>query len=585
MDAVADIKARLRVEEVIAEYVELKPAGRNLKALSPFTQEKTPSFMISPEKQIWHDFSSGKGGDMFTFVMEAEGIDFKEALSMLARKAGLDLSQYQRHSQGRPAEQRAELENALKLASRFYQEQLVKQPKARDYVTKTRGFNRQVIKDFLIGYAPAGPQALYAHLKDKGIKDKAIMASGLAVRRGSRMVDMFRNRIVVALADRSGRPIGFTGRLLGDNISGPKYINTAQTPLYDKSRHVFGLHLAKQAIREADLAVIAEGNLDVVSAHQAGYANVVATAGTALTVPQLQQLKYLSSNVALAFDGDAAGLRATLRSIPLAQAQGINLYVMPLEPGQDPDDIIRHSPARWQQLVEQKQYALDWVRSYYLTEFDTSSAPGKKRYVAHMLEALRGVSDAVEQEHYMTLVAHDVGSSVTAIKERYSELTSQRSSNRPSRRKVRTVLSAPPPRHRIILNHLLAICLTYPKTRLALNALPAEIEGLDENQAAALQVLRQAQQPAEELMHEAGPLKNYQDFGKILQLIAEERFNNWTASDLLVEADRLAQSLVRLQRQQAKQSLTEQIRQAEAAGDWAKAQQLLKQYQQNDTID
>lgn len=570
MDAVADIKAKIALEDVVADYLELKKSGRNFKALSPFTQEKTPSFMVSPDKQIWHDFSSNKGGDMFTFIQEVEGVDFKEALEILARKAGLDLSDYRKTS-GIKKDWRNQLEQALTLAARWYQEQLIGNQAALSYVTNKRGFNRQVIQDFLIGYAPATPNGLTLFLQSKGVSDKAIVQSGLAVERRGRLIDMFRGRVLVALSDRQGNPIGFTGRQLVEG-DGPKYINTAGTPLYDKSRHVFGLHLAKQAIRDNDLSILAEGNLDVVTAHQYGFSNVVATAGTALTPEQLKQLKSLSDNIALAFDGDKAGLAATMRAVPIAQSMGVNLYVIDLPNGQDPDEIIKASPKTWQKLVDTKIYALDWVRAYYKNAHNLSDVQGKKWYVDDMLQVLKTIQNEVEKEHYMGVIATDVGSTATAIKAQFERVKSAA----PKRKKpVKVQEFTQTPRGDVVARDLLALALMYPHARAVLQQLEQK-HWPNEVHYEAYAVLVAKNNSVEELLQT--DLKKVENFVKILQLIAEERFNQWPQADVLVEADRLALVLQQLETEKNKATLTEEIRQAELSGDWETVQRLISQH-------
>ena len=235
MDAVSDIKQKLSVDEVIGDYLELKRSGRNFKALSPFTNEKTASFVVSPDKQIWHCFSSNKGGDMFTFVQEVEGVDFRGALEILARRAGLDLADYDQKIDKDLAKLKSSIYEMHEIAARMYQKQLVSEKTALEYL-KSRQFNRQSVLDFSLGYAPAGGKFLVDILRRKGFRDQDIIKAGLAVRKGPDVLDMFRGRLMIALADGQGRIIGFTARTLRkDGV--PKYLNTPQTPLYDKSRH------------------------------------------------------------------------------------------------------------------------------------------------------------------------------------------------------------------------------------------------------------------------------------------------------------------------------------------------------------
>ena len=344
MDAVEEVKARLSIEDVISEYVQLKRAGRNWKGLSPFSNEKTPSFMVSPEKQIWHDFSSGKGGNMFSFIMEVEGLDFKGALELLARKAGIDIEQFRtKGRQGGPDKER--LHQLLELASKFYQVQFSKNKTALTYVFTKRGYSKETALEWRIGYSPNNGSALLDFAKSKGYTEEELKQAGLSARnyRGGTQ-DMFRGRLMIPLQDPQGRVIGFTARLLEDNPEAPKYINTPQTVLYDKSRHVYGLHLAKESIRKSQYAILVEGNLDVIASHQAGIRQVVATAGTALTEPHLKALSRFTGDIRLAFDADKAGVAATERAIPIASRVKVSLSMIDIPSGKDPDELIKQDP-------------------------------------------------------------------------------------------------------------------------------------------------------------------------------------------------------------------------------------------------
>ena len=354
MDVVEDIKQRLSIEDVISEYVELKRAGRNFKALSPFGNEKTPSFMISPEKQIWHDFSSGKGGNMFSFIMEVEGVDFRGALEILARKAGIDLAQYRTSGDTKTGELKKRIGEAAELAAKFYQAQLKGSQSTLEYIFKKRAFTKETVKAFRLGYSPNNGEALVKFLMGKGFTQEEIKKAGLGTQRRT-FSDMFRGRLMVPLSDQQGNVVGFTARLLDDDPDAPKYINTPQTLLYDKGRQVYGLHLAKDSIRKQNFVVVVEGNLDVIASHQAGINNVVATAGTAMTDSHLKALNRFTSDIRLCFDADSAGINATERVIPIAQNLGISLSIIDIPAGKDPDELVRKDPKAWQQVITQKK--------------------------------------------------------------------------------------------------------------------------------------------------------------------------------------------------------------------------------------
>ena len=416
-DAKEEVRTRLNVEDVIGEYVELKRAGRNLKGLSPFTDERTPSFMVSPEKQIWHDFSSGKGGDVFSFIMLVEGLDFRGALEHLARKAGVDMSLFS-YGDGRTAKRRARAREALRLAALFYQQMLVKHTEAMEYVVKKRRLNRQVIEDFIIGYAPESSNMLTTALQKRGFSRQELQDAGLVNRFGG---DLFRGRMMVTLQDTSGEVVGFTGRIIHTDPGAPKYLNTPQTVLFDKSRYIFGLHQAKEAIRTCDTAVIVEGNLDVISSHQAGVKNVVAASGTAMTIQHVKSLSRLAGRIKLAFDGDRAGVAATERAIHLAQDVGVELEVISLPDGmKDPDEVIQHDVALWKAAITQAQPAVDWVINRHAAMEDLTSAEGKRRFSTACLQLIRGLRDPVEQEHYVQIVSQKIGASVTALNAKLS---------------------------------------------------------------------------------------------------------------------------------------------------------------------
>ena len=362
-DAKEEVRSRLNIEDVIGEYVQLKRAGRNFKGLSPFSNEKTPSFVVSPDKHIWHDFSSGKGGDIFSFVMEVEGLDFRGALEQLARRAGVDLSMYDTKKSGEIANKKRRLIEANELAAKFYHQCLLRTPHAMDYVFKQRRLSKEIVNEFQIGYAPDNGDVLVRALTKRGFSKRELADAGLTNRFGG---DLFRGRMTVPLMDGSGQAIGFTGRILTDDPKAPKYLNTPQTLLYDKSRHVFGLSQAKEAIRKSERSVIVEGNLDVVSSHQAGIKNVVATAGTAMTEWHLKALVRLSPQIALAFDGDKAGLAATERAVPIAQNVGAELSIVTLPIGaKDPDELIQKDPALWATAIDRAKRVVDWVVEQY----------------------------------------------------------------------------------------------------------------------------------------------------------------------------------------------------------------------------
>lgn len=472
-DAVEDVKSRLSIEDVISRYVELKRAGRNLRGLSPFNTEKTPSFMVSPDKQIWHDFSSGKGGNMFSFVMEMEGVDFRGALELLARQAGVDLNQYQRSGNSR-GPQKERLFQALELATHFYQTQFKQNQQALEYILKKRGFSKEIALDFRIGYSPNTGNSLTKFLLSKKFNLDELKRAGLTTQRFREPNDMFRGRIMIPLMDPFGRVIGFTARLLQDNPDAPKYINTPQTPLYDKSRHVFGLSQAKEAIRKNNFVVVTEGNLDVIASHQAGVRQTVATAGTAMTEQHFKQLGRLTPDVRLAFDQDKAGLAATERSIPLASKADVTLSILTIKDAKDPDELIQKDPKLWQQIIDKPQYALDWLIERYEQQLDLSTAVGKRQFTDVILKVIRGLTDSVEQDHYIVELSRKIGVSADALR---SKLSKTASSTRQASLKKVTPPQTDKDRQELIKtqNQFLAIMLMQPGLRMYLKEVTVEM--------------------------------------------------------------------------------------------------------------
>lgn len=562
-DLVADIKQRLSIEEVIGDYLELKRAGRNLKALSPFSAEKTPSFMVSPEKQIWHDFSSGKGGDMFSFVMEVEGLDFKACLEQLARKAGIDTSQYARGGNSGVSKHKKRLSEALELAAKFYQAQLVNNKSAIAYVSQKRAFRQEAIKDFKIGYSPAAFTSLTDFLTNKKFTEKELRDSGLAVPSKRGIIDMFRGRMMVPLMDTQGQVIGFTARSINSDDSGPKYINTPQTLLYDKSRHVYGFSQAKDAIRRAGYVVITEGNLDVVSSHQAGVKQVVATAGTAMTKYHLKTVGRLTGDVRLAFDSDKAGLAATERAIELAQGEDLQLSVVSIPDGKDPDDIVRSDSAAWSQIIAEPTYAIDWLIERYAALLNIESAQGKREFTDIILKVIKGLSDAVEKDHYLRVLAEMVDISLESITLKLQTINDQ---PQPQKKRIQepkeTTADAS-----VIEDQFLGLLILYPTTRRVAETKDDQIIFTRPGRQAIYDYLQANPQAQVDDLQPPEELKEVAEHVKLATFTAEHNYKDFGSNERLREASDLAQKLIKTSKTIKKQQLIERLKQAEAAGN------------------
>ncbi len=414
-DAKEEIRARLAVEDVVGQYIELKRAGRNFKGHSPWGTDKTPSFMVSPEKGIWHDFSSNKGGDIFTFVMEMEGCTFREALEKLAQQAGVELKRYSGDDR-KQAAHKARLFEALELTTKYFQFCLSKNKAVMQYVFYKRNLNKKTVENFRIGYAPQSGDALKNFLTKRGFTKKEMEDAGLLNQYGG---DLFRGRMTIPLMDVGGRVIGFTARILTDDKNSPKYLNTPETILYNKGRHIFGLSQAKDAIRRSEFVVVVEGNMDVISSHQAGVCQAVATAGTAMTEMHLKSFSRMTNDIRLAYDGDEAGIRAAERAISMASKFGIYLSVIDDYHGcKDADELIQKDPKLWQEAVNNYRPALEWLLEKYETKYNLKTEKGFQEYAteAKRMIDLIDPADTVLREKYERTVAERLGISLEAFR-------------------------------------------------------------------------------------------------------------------------------------------------------------------------
>lgn len=430
MSVVDEVKDRLDVVEVIQTYVPLKKAGRNYKGLCPFHGEKTPSFVVFPDTGTWHCFGAcGTGGDVFTFLMKQENLSFGEALKELARRAGVELTPSSPEASA--ASKRVALLREINQVTAHYFHHLFhnsdEAAKARSYLAD-RGLNAETIDAFQVGYALDQWDATLRYLKSKGYAEADVAEAGVIIERDKGgYYDRFRKRVVFPIRDHMGRTIGFGGRVLDDGV--PKYLNSPQTPLFDKSSVLFGLDQAKQGIRVTGEAVIVEGYMDVLMAHQHGINNVVAQMGTALTEAQLRLLKRFTQRFVLALDSDAAGDQATLRgldvarqvmdreAVPVPTPRGLirfedrlaaDLRIVSLPPGRDPDEVIHDSPARWAQLMAQARPVMDYYFLALTADLDLSTAQGKAEAVRVLGPLIVEVGDRVQRTHYLQRLARMV---------------------------------------------------------------------------------------------------------------------------------------------------------------------------------
>ena len=464
---IQEIKDRLDVVTVIGRYVPLKKSGSSYKGLCPFHSEKTPSFHVFPHTGTWKCFGCGAGGDIFTFVEKKENLPFPDVLRMLAREAGVRLE-----------EPRPEVRDAMERlrdlhvqAASYFQGQLLagqEGKRAREYLER-REINQETIEKFQLGYARDSWEHLITHLKSKGFTLEEIIQGGLAIPRESGgAYDRFRNRLIIPIRDAQGRVIAFGGRIL--DAGEPKYLNSPQTPIFDKSQVIYGLDVAKRAIRSKDQVVLVEGYMDVISAHQRGFKNVVAAMGTSITPQQIKILSRYSRNFIFALDADAAGARAAWRGIQIVQEtlseQGVltptsrgfrsekrmlarvGIAIMP--EGQDPDDVLRQNPEMWRSLIENAVPVVDYTIQQTAQQFDLTTAEGKSQFVQEVLPTLSKIGDPIQRRHYLGKVAGIVRVRESDIEEalKQFERIQRRSASR-SRKSSRpsppAVPPAPPP--------------------------------------------------------------------------------------------------------------------------------------------
>ena len=532
-DAKEEIRARLAVEDVVGQYVELKKAGRNFKGHSPWGADKTPSLMVSPEKGIWHDFSSNKGGDIFSFVMEMEGIDFREALEKLATQAGVELKRYGGGDEKMAARKRR-MRECLELSAKYFQVCLTKNKPVMDYVFYKRNLNRGTVEKFRIGYAPMEGKALLTFLKKRGFKKREMDDAGLLNQYGG---DLFKGRMMIPLMDTVGAVVGFTGRVVNDkDTKSPKYLNTPETFLYNKGRHVFGLSQAKEAVRRSDFVVVVEGNMDVISSHQAGVSEAVATAGTAMTEMHVKALSRLSNDIRLAYDGDEAGVAAAERAIGVASKMGVYLSVIDDYAGcKDADELIQKGAELWRKAVANYVPAVEWLLGKYEARYDLRTEKGFKEYSDVAKRLISQLEDATLREKYEMLASGKLGVSLEAFRSKRVKVEERR---------------------------LKKVAEGVGKT-----VLPAGASKAEKNLAA---------------LAKFGGVKVDKEliYSKLdeneLSLMYEHRYVSWEIPAKQKEVDELTQRVKEEKRQKQKEALSAAIAEAERAGDEGRVEELMK---------
>jgi len=603
MDSTQDIKTRLDIVDVVGDYVTLKPAGSgSFKACCPFHQERSPSFFVSRTRQSWRCFGCNEGGDHFTFIEKIEGMEFREALAFLAQKAGVILPEYDAKQSG----DRHRLQDVNALAAKFFQACLQTLPQAehaRAYLKK-RGVDDLTSDLFKIGYAPDGWQTMTDALIKKGVTADELLRAGLASKRerGDGIYDRFRDRLMFPILDVQGNVVGFTGRVLQSDAKEAKYVNTPETAVYRKSAVLYGLDKAKGEIRRADLAVLVEGNMDVVSSHQFGVTNVVACSGTALTSEQLHLLKRFTTKLAIAFDADSAGRIATIRGLDLARAQDFSIKIITLPPGagKDPDEAVRKDVSLWKDAIQSAVSIMDWLYAQtFAHEKELHTPEGKKRIAQELLPEIRRIIDPVERDSWIRRLAQDLGVGDASLREalqrstataRVQTATRPTPAPRPAEAPTKELPSKEVERERFLLASILANPSVFSLFQSVLRWKPEEFE-TPVHKSLYERLVNSYNSPQIHGVSSPGPRAG-SSLALPPDLRSEER-DAFEAAAFLAERDLLTQTAASLERDvralvvllrserltKRRRELEEAMRQAERIGDQAAIADLMRQFQ------
>jgi DNA primase len=462
MSKITEVKQSIDMVELVSEYVTLQKAGRNFKGLCPFHSERHPSFFVFPEQQSWHCFGAcGTGGDIFSFIMKKEGIDFGQALRLLAQRGGIALSFLEASGKAED-EKKQRLFQINETAAEYYHHLLSSTKEgegARDYLAK-RKVTPETIKEFRLGFSPDTWETLKNYLLGKGYTEKKLVEAGLIIEKeegGS--YDRFRNRLMFPICDDRGRVTGFGARVLNDSL--PKYINSPQTSIFDKSSSLYGIDRAKSAIRKKNFVIIVEGYMDVLTAHQHGWQNVVGSMGTSLTEKQVEGIKKLTNNITLALDADLAGEEATLRGRAILTYSNTEANVILLPPGKDPDEVISENLALWEKLVEQAMPILDFAFQSILSKVDINKARDKSLAVEKLQPLICEIKDPTQKFHYIEKLASAIKTKTTVVEGALKQLKTAKERPQPVMAAEQSQLARQLLSSRVE-EHCLALLLQYP---------------------------------------------------------------------------------------------------------------------------
>lgn len=548
MDSVEQIRGRLSIEDVVAPYVQLKKSGRSLKGLCPFHNEKTPSFIVSPDKGLAYCFGCRKGGDIFAFVQEIERVSFPESLKILADKAGIVL---EKDPSFTSKEEKNILREILEDAHDFFHSQLQKTPEAISYL-ENRGYERSIVDRLGLGYSPDGFHELTSFLSKKSYSVKDILDSGLATQKemgSSSVYDRFRHRIMFPIRDHQGNLVGFGGRTLSKDPETPKYLNSPETKLYHKGRMLYLFSEAKNAFREKDRAIVVEGYFDALTAHKEGYFETVASLGTALTEEQIKSIARLTKHLFFAFDADNSGQNAASRSIAIAQSLGLDPKVIHIPSGKDPDEALRSAPEEWEKAIENAPNALDYELGKAFEGVKPSSLDGKKTVLERFFPILARIPSAVTQEYYLKEISARLDITPQGLLSEFSRSTRPLKISQPEKKEEETKPSFSR------FEHLMGIFMVFQQFQEPLQRAIKQ-EFLEENE----------QSLYKKVVHAYNAERSQHDDLEILKLFAEEHYASFSPQQLTTEVQTLTQGM----KQQYKKRRLHELRMALGKGNTEK---------------
>ncbi len=598
MSQVDDIKSRLDIVDVISEYIQLKPAGVSFRALCPFHAEKTPSFIVSRERQLWHCFGCAEGGDMFSFVMKHENIDFPEALKILAQKAGVELVR----EDPRKLSQKNLLLAISDLTAKFWHKILLSSSqaqRAREYL-RSRNISQESIEDYMIGFAPDLWDTTLKFLQERGFKPQDIFLAGLSIKKehGDGFYDRFRNRVIFPIRDSHGTCVGFGGRVLpGGDEKSAKYINSPQTPIYNKSSIMFNLDNAKGVKKEKNLIVMLEGYIYVISTRQAEVKNVVAISGTALTQDHIRIVKRFSNNIAIAFDADEAGQKASFRGTDLILGADMNLKAISIPSGKDPDECIQKNPEDWRRVTSAPEPFMEYMLKITLKKYPSMSAEDKKNITTKLLPFIGKISNIVEQAHWLKKLSSVIDISDNVLREAlrgFSQKNNYSMHGTVEEKKQPHVL--PKERSMQLEERLLAIALKYPLhlpfivdhcsvdhiKDINLNALYKKLiiyytKFIDHERLEEFHLKNFYNFISNEDM---GDENNFQKLSDTLILLAEKDYFDYDVTTIKEELQNIISFLYSYHLRLELQSIKRQLEEAEKLGDIERIKELSKQFSQ-----